>query len=199
MAFTEPRVLLVINLLLATLFIGSCVQKPEKPHLRSYNIDSLELKNVNGAFYVGSDRFSGLLYALNPEGDSVFSRCYIGGLEDGIQKKWYSNGMLEEIRQYTMGKKTGINKGFWPNGSKRYIYHFINDLNEGVQYEWYSNDTLYSKKNYSAGYESGLQQSWNLDGAVKSNYEARNGRNYGYIGKKNCNSVWKDATFVSMH
>lgn len=197
--FTELRVRLVINILTIVLFLISCSQQHVPAEFRSYSIDSVKLKNVSGVLFNGKSAFTGIVYALSESGDSIFSRCYSNGLEEGVHKLWYPNGRLQEIRQYKQGKKTGASIGFWPDGNKRYRYYFRNDLYEGIQYEWYGNKQLYSKKKYIAGYESGVQQSWNPDGSIKSNYEARNGRNYGNIGKKNCYSVWKDTAFVSVH
>ncbi|MBC8051630.1 MAG: membrane-binding protein [Sphingobacteriaceae bacterium] len=199
MVFTAARALLVIKGVIALLFLVSCKQSHNKRELIGYNVDSIDLKNVNGVFHNGEEPLTGLLYALHPKGDSVFSRSYVNGLEDGLHKQWYSNSTLQEKRHYLLGKKEGLSLGYWPDGTRRYLYQFIADLHEGIQYEWYSNGKLCSKKNYRGGYESGLQQSWNPDGSIKSNYEARNGRNYGNIGKKNCYSVWEDSAFVVAH
>jgi antitoxin component YwqK of YwqJK toxin-antitoxin module len=196
-AFMELRVLSAINWIAILLVTASCSSKTAV-ELASFEVNQLDLKNINGVWHNGNTPFTGRVYALTPQGDSIFSRSYIEGLEDGLHKQWYPEGGLAEIRLYAGGKKTGINKGYWPDGHMRYIYKFKDDLYEGTQYEWYSNGKLYAKKNYHLGYEFGLQQSWNPDGSVKSNYEARNGRNYGNIGKKNCYSVWKDSAFVAL-
>lgn len=197
MDFMALRARLAINLAVLILLMVSCDERACIIKLKSYSMDKVHLKNLNGVWYNGQTPFSGIVYALTAQGDSIFSRSYVEGMEDGMHKGWYPNGNVQELRFYTSGKKTGINKGYWPDGRKRYLYQFDNDLYEGTQYEWYSNGKLYSKKNYHLGYERGLQQSWNPDGTVKSNYEARNGRNYGNIGKKNCYSAWKDSVYVS--
>ncbi len=166
--------------------------------LKLYNAESIHLKSENGIIHTDSGLFTGRLFALNRAGDTVFTKEYRQGIEDGAHKAWYPNGQLQELRHYAAGKKTGINTGYWPNGTNRYQYHFVNDLYEGLQYEWYSTYKPYSKKTYLHGYEQGLQQTWNADGSIRSNYEAKNGRNYGNIGKKNCYSEYKNAAFYSL-
>jgi antitoxin component YwqK of YwqJK toxin-antitoxin module len=199
MDFMVNRELLVIKVLIIGLLLAGCGFTEKRPSLKSYCADSLRLQNKNGVLFSGAEPFTGKLYALTHSGDSIFSKEYIMGQEDGIQKLWYPNAALQEIRFYTAGKKTGKHTGYWPDGRKRFQYTYSRDIYEGTQYEWFSNGRLCSKKNYHEGYENSLQQSWTPDGAIKSNYEARNGRNYGNIGKKSCYSVWTDSAFVNVH
>ncbi|MDF3077024.1 MAG: variant repeat-containing protein [Sphingobacteriaceae bacterium] len=198
MAFTARRALSAIKLLvLAAAGLASCGNVRQDTSLKAINVDSLELRTENGLMYSGTKAFSGRVYALTSAGDTIFSKSYRDGAEDGQQKLWFSNKQLQEKRWYKDGKKDGVSYGYWPNGSRRYKYHLAKDVYEGVQYEWYPNGRLFSKKIYKSGQESGLQQTWEENGKIKSNYEARNGRNYGNIGKKNCYSVFRDAAFHS--
>ena len=150
-----------------------------------FNIAGRTIKNENGVIICDGKPFTGRLYALNNT-DTVFIREYSEGLEDGLHKLWYANKRIAEIRYYREGKKTGLHTGFWENGQKKYEYNFANDLYEDKQYEWYPTGQAFSKKTYKQGHENGLQQVWTPDGKIRSNYEAKNGRNYGNIGKKNC-------------
>lgn len=190
------RVPLAINAFYCLIILG-CSNSPGQ--VESYNIRQLDLKIINGVAYNRCILFTGNVYELTKAGDSVFSKSFKDGVEDGPQKTWYPNKKLQELRWYKDGKKTGINLAYWPNGRLRYKYRFINDMYEGVQFEWHFSGKAYSKKNYAAGHESGSQQSWNEDGTIRSNYEARNGRNYGNIGRKNCYSVYADSAFHSIN
>ena len=196
MAFTARRALSAISICLLLLGIA-CASKDEEPE--SFDIISINLKMVNGIVYNGSRLFTGRVYALTRTGDSIVNKAYKNGLEHGMQKTWYPNKKLQEVRWYKEGKKTGINLGYWPDGRLKYKYQFVSDLYGGIQYEWHSNGELYSKKTYAAGYESGLQQSWHIDGTIRSNFEARNRRNYGNIGRKNCFSVFADSAFHNLN
>jgi antitoxin component YwqK of YwqJK toxin-antitoxin module len=129
---------------------------------------------------------TGTLYHLSNAGDTLFSLDYLKGVEHGEHMIKYGNGCLKEMRVYEHGKKVLIHTGYWPNGELRYQHTYENDLYEGTQFEWYDSGKLYSKKNYLKGYEQGLQQVWNTEGRLITNYEAKNGRNYGNIGTKHC-------------
>ena len=184
MAFSEHRAQLLTSLITLFVFVTGCFQGTGVR--REFNIDNILIKNENGTLFTNSKPFTGRLYALSNGGDTIYTRDYLNGLEDGMHKLWYSNRTICEVRYYSSGKKTGRHTGYWENGRKKFQYTFQNDLYEGTQYEWYINGKLFSKKNYTNGHEMGLQQTWNPNGKTRSNYEARNGRNYGNIGKKNC-------------
>ncbi|MES3018619.1 MAG: hypothetical protein V4721_12600 [Bacteroidota bacterium] len=181
MDFTAHRVLLLISLLSILSGCSRYVPEPKK----AFNIAELAVRKENGVIILDGEPFSGRLYALSNR-DTIFIREYSEGLEDGLHKLWFPNKQIAEIRYYRKGKKTGLHTGFWDNGQKKYQYTFSEDLYEDMQYEWYSTGQAFSKKEYKQGHENGLQQVWSLDGKIKSNYEAKNGRNYGNIGKKNC-------------
>ena len=52
--------------------------------------------------------------------------------------------------------------------------------------EWYENGQPERRGHYAHGQETGPQQLWLPDGTLRANYEARNGRQYGFIGSKHC-------------
>lgn len=181
MDFTEHLERSLISLISILL---SCCSSPTSQK-KAYDIAELQIRNENGIILTGGKAFTGRLYALN-NADTVFIREYKDGLEHGLHKSWYPNQQVAEIRHYQEGKKTGSHSGFWVNGQRKYLYKFVNDLYEDTQYEWYANGRPFSKRTYADGHERGLQQVWSTDGKIISNYEAKNGRNYGNIGKKSC-------------
>ena len=48
---------------------------------------------------------------------------YIDGLADGVSKKWYANGRLDELHKYKKGEYVGIWKEWYENGK---IYSITN-------------------------------------------------------------------------
>ncbi|GAB3932636.1 toxin-antitoxin system YwqK family antitoxin [Larkinella terrae] len=156
------------------------------------NIDSVAVSQKNGRCYRDEKPFTGSLFRLNDHADTVFLYQYRNGREHGIQKVWYFKGRLQEVRLFNNGEKEGRHVGYWKNGKKRFEYLFERDLFNGIQKEWHANGRRFKHMQYRAGYEQGLQQIWDTDGAIIANYEARNGRNYGNIGRKNCRSVWQN-------
>lgn len=169
---------------------------PKTLKLLPVNIKANNIEVKNGIYYNNKRTFTGCLFALqNSDKDTLFSGTFIDGKEDGVQKKWYPNGQLAEIRMFDRGMKTGVHKGFRENGRLRFLYRFVHDLYEGPQYLWHENGSLCSRKNYKDGQESGMQQEWDSLGKLIINYQSVNGRQYGNIGKKNCASMWMDSVY----
>ncbi|GAB3911694.1 hypothetical protein GCM10028803_53750 [Larkinella knui] len=166
-----------------------CSCTPDRPVL---NLDSEAIVLKNGIYYRDKIPFTGRLYKLNTRLDTVFLGDYRNGQEHGIQKKWYAKGRLQEVRLFNQGEKEGRHIGYWDNGNKRFDYLFEQDLFSGIQKEWHANGQLFKQIHFLAGYEQGLQRVWDTDGTLIANYEARNGRNYGNIGRKNCKSSWQN-------
>ena len=136
-------------------------------------------------FFNGT-KYSGIVYALNNSADTAFVKSYYDGVEEGLQKKWYPNKQIAEIRWYHLGKKTGKHIGFWENGKPKFEFYFLNGEHEGVAQEWYQNGNPYRLFHYEKGYEQGSQKMWWENGTIRANYEVRNGRRYGLIGLKLC-------------
>ena len=150
-----------------------------------------DLKQKEGSLYYKNQSFSGWQYELFANGDTAMIVPFYQGKEHGCARQWYPNRKLKEQRWYEAGEKTGEHLAWWENGNRRFIYHFENGVYEGNQQEWNEAGALYRNANYEKGKEKGLQQLWRYDGKLIANYVARNGRNFGLTGVKNCKSVWK--------
>ena len=143
----------------------------------SFHADTLYLNNTN---------YSGFVYKLNDFRDTVFIGGYFNGIEEGVQKKWYQNKQIAEIRWYYLGKKMGKHIGFWENGKSKFEFYFLNGEHHGVAKEWYQNGKPYRSFHYENGYEQGNQKMWWENGTIRANYVVKNGRRYGLIGLKLC-------------
>lgn len=151
--------------------------------------------HVEDTIYYQNKPFSGIQFALYPNGDTAFVKPFHEGLEEGVSKQWYENKKLAEERLYIAGKKEGIHRGWWPDGKPKFSYEFNNGEFDGVIKEWYSNGHIFKTFHFIAGYEEGSQQMWWINGKIRANYEIRNGRRYGLLGTKNCINV-ADSIFV---
>ena len=100
--------------------------------------------------------------------------------------KHYDNGRVSESRVYTHGVKTGVHRGWWPNGMPRFECRFKDGLSDGTCREWYDNGQLATLHRFRNGVETGLQQGWSDTGAPQFSYEIRGGRRYGLLGALNC-------------
>jgi antitoxin component YwqK of YwqJK toxin-antitoxin module len=59
----------------------------------------------------------------------------------------------------------------------------------GEYLAFYEDGRPYERRHYIGGHEGGLQQSWTTSGEVYLNYDARNGRRYGLVNAKPCETT----------
>lgn len=151
--------------------------------------------NVKGrVLYLDTLLFTGKVVEKDLNDVVNISTEYMNGLQHGLQVSYYPNGKMNEERLYQFGKKEGEHKGWWENGSIRFIYHFKNDVFEGNVRMWNEKGMLFNDFNYIKGQESGMQKSWFENGMLRANYEVKNNRKYGLTGVKNCKSVTNENT-----
>lgn len=131
-------------------------------------------------------KFSGLVYTLYNVKDTMQVASYLNGLEEGIQKKWYTNQQIASVRGYHTGKKIGKHIGYWENGRSKFEFYFKDGEHHGVAKEWYQNGQCYRIFHYEHGYEQGSQKMWWENGIIRANYVVKNGRRYGLVGLKLC-------------
>ncbi|MFD2932367.1 toxin-antitoxin system YwqK family antitoxin [Spirosoma flavum] len=160
------------------------------------SVDQSGWQKTEGNLWLTDTLFSGWQYQLWPTGDTAFVCGFNQGKAEGLHRQWYPNHRPKESRHYRKGWQEGEQRGWFPSGRQAFIYHFQNDVYEGNVNEWYSNGRPARTSDYHEGHENGLQRLWYADGSLKANYVARNGRNYGFTGVKNCVNVW-DSLIVS--
>jgi antitoxin component YwqK of YwqJK toxin-antitoxin module len=140
--------------------------------------------------YCRDKYFTGYQFSLYPNADTEFVKSYFNGVEEGIQKKWYSNKQLAEERFYINGKKEGTHQGWWPDGKQKFIFEVLNDEYNGEFKEWFFSGLLAKQFHYVNGREEGSQRLWWDNGTVRANYVIRNGKKYGLIGLKICDNPY---------
>jgi antitoxin component YwqK of YwqJK toxin-antitoxin module len=146
-------------------------------------------KNQDTLFYQ-DDKYCGYVYQLSEINDTVVLFGYWKGLEEGVLKKWYPHGQLQERRYYITGKKNGIHTGWWENGNKKFEFTIIDDFYEGNFKEWNHSGKLIRDFNYVHGQEQGSEKLWWDDGTIRANYVVDKGRKYGLIGLKICRNPY---------
>ena len=107
-------------------------------------------------------------------------------LELSVTRRYYADGQLAEERGYVAGKESGLHRGWWPNGSPRFVYAYAGGALEGESREWFPSGALWRDQHYARGHESGLQRLYWEDGRVRASYEVIEGRRYGLMGAKGC-------------
>ncbi len=136
--------------------------------------------------YFQNTKYSGYIFDLFANGDSLFVGSYFNGVEEGAFKKWYPNHRIAEYRTYHLGKKAGKHIGFWEDGKPKFEFNFIDGELQGVANEWYRNGQAYKAFHYEMGYENGSQKMWWENGIIRANYVVKQGRRFGLIGLKLC-------------
>ncbi|RNL55510.1 toxin-antitoxin system YwqK family antitoxin [Pedobacter jejuensis] len=175
------------------LLICSCKQNKSKEVnaiSNTYNLkSSLNIFIKNDTVYLNNLKYSGFLYELHANKDTVLLESYTDGLKNGIEIKWYSNKKLMEIRGYNDGKKNGKQTAFWQNGKKKFEFFAKDDAYQGELKEWNMDGKLIHLANYKNGQEEGAQKLWYDNGKIRANYVIINGKRYGLLGTKNCRNV----------
>ena len=154
-----------------------------------------EINVLNDVVYCNHKKYSGFIYQLYPNKDTMSLEGLINGQLSGSCKKWYPNKQLMEVRLYSKGRKNGKQIAYWENGNKRFEFTAKNDAYEGELREWTFNGKISHLAHYKEGQEDGIQKLWYDNGKIKANYVIINGKRYGLLGTKNCKNV-SDSIFV---
>ena len=149
-------------------------------------LSDVQFSHHQDTLYLGQKRYSGYAYSCSPAGDTLQLLGYVDGLEEGCQVKRYPGGALQEVRQYSAGKKNGVHTGYWDNGRKKFEFTIVDDFYEGNFKEWSRDGMLTKDFNYIHGMEAGSEKLWWNNGTIRANYVVRDGKKYGLIGLKLC-------------
>lgn len=148
--------------------------------------DQLILNPNEGLVYYQGKVFSG--YGVERYQGTILleKTSYNKGKKHGLQKKWYPNGTLSMSSNYKRGKLHGISQTWWKDGTLRSESSFEEGVVHGIQRQWYKSGALFKELNLANGQEEGLQRAWRENGKIYNNYEARNGRIFGLKRSKLC-------------
>lgn len=175
---------------------GACTSEKEiesppfKANVPVYAIENShpELEIKNGIALFRELTFSGQILSFYEDGTLHRKESYYNGKLQDSSLTYYPNGQLYQARFYHENKRAGIHKAWYPNGQLKFWYTFHNGLNHGNHKEWSSKGTLLKDFNYKMGFESGSQKLWDINGKIKANFVTKNGKRYGLIGLKLCQS-----------
>lgn len=184
----------LVAYLLILLACSCSKNEPKVP--KNYCLKSShEITVLNDVVYRNKDKYSGFLFELYPNQDTISSQGFINGQLSGICRKWFPNKQLMESRYYTNGKKHGKQIAYWENGNMRFAFFAQNDAYEGELSEWTFDGKLIHLAHFKQGQEEGSQKLWYNNGKIRANYVIIKGKRYGLLGTKNCKNV-SDSIFV---
>ena len=173
----------------------SCSRNEPKVPKTYCQKSSKDITVLNDVVFFKKHKYSGFLFELDQNQDTISSEGFINGQLSGICRKWYSNKKLLEERMYAGGKKNGKQLAYWENGNKRFEFMAENDAYEGELSEWTFDGKLTHLAHYKDGQEDGSQKLWYDNGKIRANYVIIKGKRYGLLGTKNCKNV-SDSIFV---
>ena len=178
------------NILLLLCFLPSCSGLKETDRLPIFNAATRAIRWQNGMAMENNRPFTGIVYTLwTNQKDTMEIVGFRDGKEHGEWKRFYENAALMERRFFSNGRKTGDYVAWWPNGTKKLVYHFEEGEYHGVCREWSESGVLLQEMTYKNGYEDGRQKQFYDNGKIKANYILLEGRRYGLLGTKNCVNV----------
>ena len=155
-------------------------------------IEGAGLVLKNGVLEYNNTPFKGMLTAYDEVNRTFNETNYIEGRKDGEERKVYKNKVVAELRFYKNGRKVGIHRGWYEDGSLKFEYYYNNQgVYDGSFKEWYKNGHLLKSFNYVRGKENGSQKMWLSNGNIRANYVVKEGERYGLIGLKKCYTVTK--------
>jgi len=172
------------NLFIASLvMVAAACGSPTTQNISSksdaISSDSLTLIPNKGLVYYLDEPFSGVSESYYPNDTLAEVLSYEKGVRHGLNKKYYSFGLLSYEALYVNGKMQGEEKSWWKNGNLRSLSRFEKGVPYSTQTEWYSSGQKFKEINLAVGKGEGMQTAWRQNGKIYNNYEAKNGRIFG--------------------
>ena len=115
-----------------------------------------------------------------PEGMKEVEGKYINKKKEGIWKKYYRNGNIDEEETYKEGKLDGTTKSYYKNGSLFAEYSYTNDVWDGFYKSYKKNGNTSLMGWYQMGQRQGDWYTYSPDGTIASHGYYLNDKPYGY-------------------
>ncbi|MCE9501601.1 MAG: hypothetical protein K8R21_14045 [Leptospira sp.] len=151
----------------------------------------LKISSTNDILLYEGKKFSGIVESRMEAVNVTRHTPYSGGVLDGTEKEYYSNGLLSAERFYSNGKKVGIHRGWYADGKDRFWYEYDNGQLHGNLWEWHSSGPLITFARFDRGRLIG-KKIWRIDGQIYANFVIQENRVVGLPGSKLCLQVRSD-------
>ncbi|BCO19431.1 hypothetical protein KUC3_22880 [Alteromonas sp. KC3] len=150
-------------------------------------VDSSEISvNSAGLRVYNHTPFTGEVISYHSNGNVSSREDFVEGRRQGVARKWFADGTLAYEAHYQNGIREGYTRSWWFNGNQRSETFYESGKTQGQAWLWYRNGNKFKRFNFEAGQPSGLQQAWRLNGILFSNFEYKNGRIFGLRKLNNC-------------
>lgn len=168
---------------------GMEVVSPEVPNVAWSSVD-VYLNKSNSTWYLirDSSLASGYVNAYFTTGQLFRKFGLVNGKKEGAQQTYFPNGRLQFDEVYRTNRLHGtVKRWSLQNGYQLVaLLQYQNGKPHGTQKKWYNTGELHKHLNLVEGREDGLQQAFRKNGALYANYEAKNGRVFGFKRSNLC-------------
>ncbi len=102
--------------------------------------------------------------------------CYnAAGGPEGWYRTWYPTGALERETWYEGGLRNGLERLFRTDGTQSYEWHWLAGKEDGLWTSWYLNNRKSSEENYQQGLKHGVSRHWYDTGVLHTEFNYENG------------------------
>lgn len=135
----------------------------------SCTIDYAKVATIGNECYYKEDMspVNGKVIRYNSHNLKVFEAHYKDGKLDGLRRKWYKNGQLEEEYNCKNGIRDGYYRMWYGNGQIKSEINYKNGKVIGIKSRWYKNGQLQNQYNFKEGKLSGVQREWDKKGILR--------------------------------
>ncbi len=174
----KPLLILILSLFFTLTTIG---QQPEYPD--SGFTKKTEAKNltVNGLqegkwiYYYFTDIDWTHITTDTNRATNYCLTIYKNGIPNGIQRKYYMRGELQEKAYYMNGTLNGFDVTYYVNGRVKSEAHYTNGIENGIERIYYENGITEFEINYIDGKRSGIAKMYRENGHLYTEAFYKNG------------------------
>ena len=150
-----------------------------------------ELQEREGLLFYKGEVFTGRTIERFPKGNVYRSTQYRKGLKHGQMEEYGFTGAIKHRWNFTLGKKDGLQYGWYLEGPKKYVHEYKGGLFHGVNTEWFLAGNLFSKRTYKNGVEVATKIHFSTS-ELHTNTVTRDGAVYGLKTGDLCMDFKKD-------
>lgn len=157
---------------------ASCSRPPAVP-AREVPAAALTLRPELGRWFHQGKPYDGYAVKRGASGAVLERIGYLDGKKQGVARSFYPDGSLRRRASYHRNRLHGVVEFFGATGTLVSLARYDFGVLHGEQRSWYPDGSPYKQRTLAYGREEGLQRAWRRNGKLYVNYEARHGRIYG--------------------
>ena len=163
------------------LMLSACNKRIVRP--------SVDVSFNNGKLIHQGRNFSGVVEENFVQTGTVRDTQYYKGVPHGEQLEYLPNSsQIVALRNFSGGKNSGVHKGWFADGHRRFHYEYKEGLPHGEFWEWHNSGHPSLFARFDKGVLIGKKM-WREDGKIYMNFVFPQGKAVGVPGVKLCYQV----------